>query len=347
MDEKERNIEDRIEFIHNGDSAEASTPRKELSLRKGMVIIAILVLVLAAGGVLAYIAGSDSSRTGYGVDEPYIGVLHVEGTIGADSSDSSATYNQTWILDQIQTMKKDPNNEGILLNINSPGGSSYQTDEVYRAIRSYQKKTDRPVYAYFNEYAASGGYYIAASSDWIAANRNTITGSIGVYLGPVVDLSGLLDELGVNVEYIKAGENKAMGNRYTPLTEEQRQIYQTRVDELYGVFVQVVAEGRGMTEEAAAELADGRSYTASQAKENGLIDAVSTLSKTKKRMTESTGVDTFISLRYEQEQSLSSYFFSAVNSFRDYVSEYGKSEAEKTLDFVMENEEIGLYYLMQ
>jgi protease-4 len=124
--------------------------------------------------------------------------------------------------------------------------------------------------------AASGGYYIAAGADKIYANRNTWTGSIGVISGTYFDVSGFLKKHGIKTTDITSGKNKGMGGYFEPMTDEQRAIIQSVVDESYEQFVSIVAEGRGMDTQTVKVIADGRIYTAKQAKEAGLIDDVLT-----------------------------------------------------------------------
>ena len=128
------------------------------------------------------------------------------------------------------------------------------------------------------EMAASGGYYISAPCDKIFANRNCWTGSIGVTIGTIYDISGLLEKYGIKTQTITSGKNKAMGSSVEPLTDEQQAIYQSLVDEAYEQFVGIVAEGRDMSTAEVKEIADGRVYTAKQALELGLIDEIGTLS---------------------------------------------------------------------
>lgn len=109
----------------------------------------------------------------------------------------------------------------MILFVNSPGGGVYESDELYLKIKEYQEQTECPVYAVMGSMAASGGYYISAPADKIVANRNTWTGSIGVTIGTLYDISGLLEQYGVKTETITAGRNKAMGSSVEPMTEEQ------------------------------------------------------------------------------------------------------------------------------
>lgn len=203
----------------------------------------------------------------------YIAKLFIKGVI----SESNDSYNQEWILSTIENLQEDTNNRGIVLVINSPGGGVYQADEVFLALEKYKKETERPVYAYFTSLAASGGYYVGCAADYIMANRNSLTGSIGVIAGQFTDLTGLMEKWGIKSTTIHSGRNKLMGNFNEPMTQEQQEIMQSIADECYEQFTDIVAESRGLSKEEVYKLADGRIYTASQAKEASLINSIGTL----------------------------------------------------------------------
>ncbi|MBR3183360.1 MAG: signal peptide peptidase SppA [Firmicutes bacterium] len=246
-----------------------------------MVLIIYLMGSCVAGIGEAVKGVADGTLTSTGTDVTtadakgdYIGILHVEGTISEGST--AVGYNHNYNLNSISDMAKDDRNKGIILYLNTPGGSVYASDELYFAIKDYQEKTKRPVYASMQSMAASGGYYVSAPCDKIYSNRNGITGSIGVTMGEMYDVTELMEKLGVKATAITSGRNKAMGSSTQELTEEQMAIFQSIIDEAYDQFTGIVAEGRGMDIETVRELADGRIYTAAQAKENGLIDEVGT-----------------------------------------------------------------------
>lgn len=203
-------------------------------------------------------------------NKAHIAVLHIEGII----QDKNDTYDQEWLLTTIRDLSYDRSVKAILLDINSPGGGVYQSDEVYLELLDYKETSGNPVFAFLGPLAASGGYYIACAADYIVANRNTLTGSIGVIAGQSVDLSQLLEKHGVRVNTFTAGRNKDMLGISTPVTPEHREIMQSMADECYYQFVEIVAESRGLTMEETQELADGRIYTAWQALDKGLIDVV-------------------------------------------------------------------------
>ncbi|MBQ9239514.1 MAG: signal peptide peptidase SppA [Treponema sp.] len=200
---------------------------------------------------------------------PYIAEVAVTGVI----SEGNDSYNQKWLLSTITELADDTNNVGLLLFIDSPGGSVYEADEVYLALCDY-KAHGKPIYAYLGSLAASGGYYIACAADTIYANRNTLTGSIGVIASQSVDATALLNRIGVKIETFTAGKNKNMLNFNSPLTEEQRNIMLEIAREAYDQFTGIVAESRSLDIAEVRRLADGRLYTAQQAKNNDLIDAI-------------------------------------------------------------------------
>ncbi len=199
----------------------------------------------------------------------FLATVYVQGTI----EEANNSYNQEWLLTTIDQLAQNENNVGIILYVDSPGGGVYQADEVYLALLDY-KNTGKKIYVYMGPLAASGGYYISCAADGIFANRNTLTGSIGVISGQTFDLTELFEKTGIKSETIHAGKNKNMGNYNEPFTDEQRAILQSVADECYEQFVNIVAEGRNLSVEEVKKLADGRIYTAKQALDLGLIDGI-------------------------------------------------------------------------
>ena len=339
---------DRIEFTnpHNsgGNAAYAAPVKKS---RKPLLIIVILVILVILAGIGVYFVLNEDNGTGYGGSQPYIGVLHVEGTISGDN-ESYDTYQHDWLLKNIDYMIKDEFNQGLMIYVDSPGGSVYQADELYLRLQRYQKKTGRPLYAYFGEQALSGGYYISAGADKITANRNSNVGSIGVYSGPYLDISELIGELGVDVDIIHAGENKTMGSSFEPMTDEQKAILQASVDEVYYQFVTIVAEGRGMEYADAQKLADGRPYTAYQALQNGLIDEISEFDTAKRAMLLEQELDCgFAEIKYTPKTSVTD-ILKLVQDTVQQLNVTGKvSEIESVLNLVEEYNNQPLKYLAQ
>ena len=260
---------------------------------KSGLIVLILLLIAIAGYIVYSIIDINKTESGstitsssgsYRVAEDsdsydsnvartykrdFIAALYIEGTI----AEANQNYNHKWLMNTIQSLKNNDRNAALAVFINSPGGAVYQADEVYLAITDY-KTTGRPVYVYQGPMAASGGYYISCAGNKIYANRNTLTGCIGVIMGSSYDLTGLFDKLGIKSETIHSGKNKNMFNYNEPVTEEQRAIMQSMCDECYTQFVSIVAKNRGIQYDTCCKLSDGRLYSAKQALENRLIDVI-------------------------------------------------------------------------
>ena len=248
----------------------------------------------------------------YQFDPPsgnYIAIVRVEGTIQEQTESSafetSSGYQHDSTMNYIDELMDDENNKGILLYVDSPGGTVYESEELYLKLKEYKEKTKRPIWDYMAHYAASGGYMISMASDKIYANSNTTTGSIGVIMSGY-DMSGLYEKLGIRYVSITSGANKDSSK----FTDEQIAIYQDQINEYYEKFVGIVADGRNMSEDAVKQLADGRTYTAKQAKENGLIDEISLYPDMKKAMSKELGTSTFYEMEAD-EGLLQMLFFKA------------------------------------
>ena len=205
------------------------------------------------------------------VTGPAVALIDIVGSIvsGDDSSPLSTdtTAASARLVPLIKDAAKDADVKAIVLRINSPGGSVVPTNEIYRAL----KEANKPIIAVFGATAASGGYYIAMASQYIVANPDTFTGSIGVILN-LQDLEGLYEKVGIRVNAIKSGPYKDIGSTARGLTEEERELLQAIVDETYDTFVGVVAQGRKMSEADVRKVADGRIMTGRQALEAKLVD---------------------------------------------------------------------------
>lgn len=252
----------------------------------------------------------------------YIAVVNISGVIQEKGSE----YNQKWLLNTIRSLKNDKKNAGILLYVNSPGGTVYHADEAYLELLKY-KETGKKIYAYFAEMATSGGYYIGCAADKIYANRNTITGSIGVISASSIDATDFLEKIGIKSITIHTGKNKNMLNYNEKPTEEQIQIMQSLSDEAYEQFTQIVSESRNMNIKDVQKIADGRIYSAIQAKENGLIDEIFTFDEAKKSIKsdfESENLS-FKTFRYEKSESLRSILLEGFSSIKNPASAFGQA----------------------
>ena len=161
--------------------------------------------------------------------------------------------------------------KALIVHIDSPGGSFVGGEQLYYALRKVAE--NKPVVAVMGTVAASAGYMAAIASDRIFARHGTITGSIGVMM-QTTDITGLLDNLGISAEAIKSAPLKAAPSPLEPLTDEARAASQAIIDDMHGLFMEMVSERRGFDMSATLALADGRVFTGRQAVANGLIDAI-------------------------------------------------------------------------
>lgn len=204
-----------------------------------------------------------------------IAVLTVNGTIQdtgeSTSIFSSETYNHQYFMDQLEDIKKNKSVKGVLLKVNSPGGGTNESKQIYDKIKEIKKERNIPIYVSMGSMAASGGYYISAPADVIYADEETLTGSIGVIMQGM-DYSKLAKKLGIEFNTIKTGPYKDIMNGSREMTPAEKKLLQNMVNDSYGRFVKVVADGRGMSEKEVRSIADGRIMNGSQAVKAGLVD---------------------------------------------------------------------------
>lgn len=194
--------------------------------------------------------------------------ISIEGEIGAEMTN---TYSRASIINQIREAKFNSNVKAILLSVNTPGGGVYETAELYNEL----KNSGKDVYVSMKKQATSGGYYVSMAAKKIFANTETTTGSLGVIMS-YVSAQKFLNDHGVKQETIRSGEQKAVGGLTEDLPESTRKIYQEQNKEAYDRFVKAIAQGRSMSEDEVRKLADGRTYTGTQAVENKLVDKIGT-----------------------------------------------------------------------
>jgi protease-4 len=233
--------------------------------------------------LLGYINGTDTLANATEVYREGSGqalaLLKLEGVIMENSTDNptlSSGYNHQVFLKQLENAFSRHDIKGIVLQVNSPGGGVYESDEIYNRIMELKAKYKKPLVVYMSQEAASGGYYVSMAADKIYANRNTLTGSIGVIIR-TYNYQELADKIGVKDVTFKSGEQKDLLNPMRPVNEQEKAIMQSLVNESYGYFVDIVAKGRNMDRNQVLQLADGRIYSGTQAKNLGLVDYVGNL----------------------------------------------------------------------
>jgi protease-4 len=238
-------------------------------IKKSFLIIFILVFIIFVASFMIGIVGQ-----GFG---DKIGIVEIEGVI-ADGKDA---------MEDIVRFKEDDGIRGVIVRINSPGGSVGPSQEIYHELKKLAAK--KKVYVSASSVCASGGYYIASAGEKIYANPSTITGSIGVIMEQVV-AEELLKKIGIQPNTLKAGKFKDVGSPFRKMKDDERAYFQQILDSIHEQFIKDVAEGRKMPFEQVKKLSDGRVYTGTQAKELGLVDGIGTFYDTVDDMKKDLGI---------------------------------------------------------
>ena len=195
-----------------------------------------------------------------------VALIRIEGVI----LDAQAT------IGELQQYSENPLVRAIVLRIDSPGGGVVPSQEIHDAVKRVKNKSNKAIIASMGTVAASGGYYIAAATDRIIANPGTLTGSIGVIM-EMANFEGLLKKIGVEGVVIKSGRFKDVGSPLRKMSEEERKLLQSVMDDVHHQFIQAVADGRSLELTDVEPLADGRIFTGRQAKEARLVDELGDL----------------------------------------------------------------------
>ena len=253
--------------------------------------------------------------------------ISIDGEINAEMTN---TYSRGSVLNQIKEAKGNPNVKAILLSVNSPGGGVYETAELYNAL----KNSGKDVYVSMKKTAASGGYYVSTVAKKIFVNTETTTGSLGVIMS-YVSAQKFLNDHGIKQETIRSGEQKAVGGLTEDLPESTRKILQEQNKEAYERFVKAIAEGRHLSEDEVKKLADGRTYTGTQAVANKLADKVGTEDELIDLIKEEKGLSnpTIIELRADKtaESLISSFVKATTKSFiSELNSEVNSNKVERS-----------------
>jgi len=230
-----------------------------------------LIAVLLLSFFIAILVGS---AIGKGLSmQKEIAVIPITGEISSASNSFSTALSSSEIADKIEGAEDDPRIGAILLDIDSGGGAVVATKNIVAKIRSAKK----PTVAYINDIGASGAYYVASATSYIIADEDSLTGSIGV-LSIIENYQGLLEKIGVDVNVLRAGENKAMANPFEEITEEQKQMLQSILDESFSHFKRDIMEYRSgkLDYRLFSEISDGRILSGTQALKIGLIDKTGT-----------------------------------------------------------------------
>jgi len=199
-----------------------------------------------------------------------IAIVYAQGEIGNGEGDVNE-IGEGSMRRSLQEARKDDDIKAIVLRINSPGGSALTSDLIWREIEL--TKRVKPVVVSMGNYAASGGYYIACNANTIFAEKNTITGSIGVF-GTLPNFSVAANRYGINTEQVRTHENASNYSPFVPMDEKFKAITLEGVENIYATFIGHVAEGRKMTTAQVDAIGQGRVWTGSEAVKIGLVDKI-------------------------------------------------------------------------
>lgn len=255
---------------------------RALLLAAGTLVLFLVGLAVLAALALGPLKGAAA------LGKPTVALLPMEGAIGAEPGFFGSGVDPEEMVERLQRAGDDAGIDAVVLLINSPGGSVVGSKRIVQAVRRLREK--KPVVAWIGEVGASGAYYVAAAADYIYADEDSLTGSIGV-VSEVHNYQGLLEKLGIKVEVLKEGRFKAMGSPFQPLGEEERRLLQALLEGVDRHFKRDVLAFRGERMDRARfeAVADGRILSGEQALQAGLIDAVGTQEDAVKKAGELAG----------------------------------------------------------
>lgn len=239
-------------------------------------------------GVSDYI--NQRKISGYGIEKgkSKIAILYAVGEITESGGDGIVSDE---LVPVIMDLSEEDDIDGLIMRVNSGGGSAYASEQIWEALEQFKSKTGKPFYVSMGDYAASGGYYISCGADSIFAQPLTLTGSIGIF-GVIPSAQTLLnDKLGVHTSTVATNPGGAFPDLYSDMTPEQRNAMQNYVNRGYELFTSRCAEGRGMPLDSIKAIAEGRVWDGATALRIGLVDRLGSLEDALNAMKDALGVD--------------------------------------------------------
>ena len=270
-----------------------------------------------------------SIDSSFSSDENEVAVIVADGTIFQGPADEGVVGSDTF-AEEIRRARENKKVKAIVIRVNSPGGSFHASDIMWREITLAAEK--KPVIASMSDYAASGGYYLAMGCDTIVAQPHTITGSIGIF-SVLFDASGLMaNKLGITSEEIKTGEYGEMITISRPLTDAEKNVWQSKTEDIYENFTGNAAKGRNLTQDEIKKVASGRVWTGEQAKDRGLVDILG-------------GYDDAIRIAAEKGGIADNYRVKLYPRIKNFFEQLTESFGENAKTNAMK-EEMGQYYML-
>ena len=264
-----------------------------------------------------------------------IAVIYAEGTINyfEDSKKINEIITPEKIQKELAIAEKSDDIKGVVIRVNSPGGSALASDIIYNSIKNLTK----PVYISMGGVAASGGYYISAAGDKIYADKETLTGSIGV-ITMIPNISELLKKAEINYSVISKGKYSDMGSLVRDLTEDEKDKIRASSLKVYEEFVDRVAEGRNMTREEVLKSAEGRVWLGEEAKEIGLVDEIGGIEKAVGDLATSLGLEDYKVVESLKEEKIESVIKNYLPKYlmAQIIGDNKITEAVKKTDMISE-----------
>lgn len=247
-----------------------------------------------------------------------------------DGTSPEEGINSAKMIKDLRKLREDETIKAVVLRVNSPGGSAYGSEQIWREV--VLLKAEKPVIVSMGDYAASGGYYISCAADTIVADPTTLTGSIGIF-GMFPNMQGLLtDKLGLHFDMVKTNKFSDMGDLTRPFNADEREAMQNYINNGYKLFVKRCAEGRGMTTEAIEKIAEGRVWTGATAKELGLVDELGGLEKALEIAAYKADTETYSVIHYPSKGSIFSEFLDEGKN--DYIENKLKESLGEAYPYV-------------
>ncbi|MDR2474448.1 MAG: signal peptide peptidase SppA [Bacteroidales bacterium] len=245
-----------------------------------------------------------------------IAVVYALNGIDDGSSDG---VNSAKLIKDLKTIQKNDKIKAVVLRVNSPGGSAYGSEQIWKELTDM--KAVKPVVVSMGDYAASGGYYISSSANYIFAHPTTLTGSIGIF-GILPDFSGLLDKIGLSFDQVTTGKFSDMPNVIRPMTAEEKAVMQAYLENGYALFLSRCVEGRNMPLDSVKAVAQGRIWSGVDALNAGLIDELGGLNDALKKAAELSNTGDYSIVYYPKEKDI----------FTLLMEDFGKSSNERFLE---------------
>lgn len=308
-----------------------ATPKKSHKLQYAALLIALMLII---GGSFAVIYLSFGGEI-YTPDDR-VAVIYVQGTMLTGNLPSGFGYATSEdVCNSLREAAADDSVKAIVLRVNSGGGSPAAAEEIITEIENVQAQ-GLPVVVSMGDVAASAAYHISAPADLILANPSSITGSIGV-IGVYTNRSEFYDKEGIDFYVSKSGEFKDMGGDWRGLTSEEKEYADTVVLKVYDLFITSIAENRNMTKSEVKDIADGRVYIATDAKDIGLIDDFGNMYDAIDAAAELGGIEGEPAVYYINRPSISSLLFGTEETFsKDTVKQLASYYEESPVGVIVE-----------